>query len=283
MRYLPIVVAAILPAGHPGADLGAAITPFEPGSQGQIVVAVSLEGHGPFPVLLDTGSSHSVVTSDVMRALGAAPVAKTEIVTPLGTETRLVIRIARVEIGGASTPVLASVVPAGTIDGASRLKGMIGQDVLAHRRFTIDFAEGAILWHDRPPPAEARHALALRAAGARFLVDLPQGGRTLRLVPDSGSEGLVLFDRGDGRLPSLRHTGETRELLTLSGRQRVRAVRVRTLRVGTLELHDLPAVVVRRDQWRDESMALEGDGLLPLHLFERVTFDGPGRRLTLSR
>lgn len=283
MRYLPIVFAAVLPVAPLRADLGGALTPFEPGSQGQIVVAVSLEGRGPFPVLLDTGSSHSVVTSEVMATLGAAPVAKTEVVTPLGTETRLVIRIDRVEIGGAATPVLASVVPAGTIDGSSRVRGIIGQDVLAHRRYTIDFAQGAILWHDRLPPADERPALALRAAGARFLVELPQGGRTLRLVPDSGSEALVLFDRGDGRLPAIRHTGETRELLTLSGRQSVRAVRLRTLRVGTLELHDLPAVVVRRDGQRDESMALEGDGLLPLHVFERVTFDGPGRRLMISR
>lgn len=283
MRSLHIVFAALLAVESPAADPGGAVTAFERGPQGQVVVAVSLDGQGPFPVLLDTGSSHSVVTSDVMAALAASPVAKAEIVTPLGTETRLVIRIARVEVGGAATPVLASVVPAGTIDGSSRLKGIIGQDVLAHRRYTIDYRQGVMLWHADVAPGGAHPALAMQAAGPRFLVELPHDGRTLRLVPDSGSEALVLLDRGDGRLPVFRDTGEARELLTLSGRQSVRAVHVRALRVGSFELRDLPAVVVRRDGRRDESMAREGDGLLPLHLFGRVTIDGPGRRLIISR
>jgi hypothetical protein len=49
--------------------------------------------------------------------------------------------------------------------------------------------------------------------------------------------------------------------------------------VGTANLTDVPAVLVKRD---DDDASL-GDGLLPLAMFERVTFDGPGRLLTVDR
>jgi hypothetical protein len=44
-------------------------------------------------------------------------------------------------------------------------------------------------------------------------------------------------------------------------------------------LRDVAAVVVGRHG----SIARDTDGLLPLHLFERVTFDGPRRILILER
>ena len=44
---------------------------------------------------------------------------------------------------------------------------------------------------------------------------------------------------------------------------------LRTLRLGTLTLKDYPVAVVPRDP--DD--AVEGDGLLPLHLFASVTFN----------
>ena len=43
-------------------------------------------------------------------------------------------------------------------------------------------------------------------------------------------------------------------------------------------MRDVPAVIIERADARPA----EGDGLLPLHLFERVTFDGPARLLILG-
>jgi hypothetical protein len=51
------------------------------------------------------------------------------------------------------------------------------------------------------------------------------------------------------------------------------------LRLGNLVLRDVPAVVVPSPG----DAGTVGDGLLPLHLFERVTIEGPERRLWLGR
>ena len=65
--------------------------------------------------------------------------------------------------------------------------------MLAALRYTIDFKRRVIEWHDQAPP---RRGLVLKLAfeDGRFLVSLPQDHVTLRLVPDSGAGGLVLFN-----------------------------------------------------------------------------------------
>ena len=78
--------------------------------------------------------------------------------------------------------------------------------------------------------------------------------------------------------PLVRHCGLA-WLSTLSDRQAVEAVQVSRLLVGDANFTDVPAVLVRRDDG-DASL---GDGLLPLAMFERVTFDGPGGLLIVER
>jgi hypothetical protein len=52
---------------------------------------------------------------------------------------------------------------------------------------------------------------------------------------------------------------------------------VRALRVGSATLMDVPAVIVGR-----ECDSPSVDGLLPLHIFARVTFNGPERQLFIE-
>jgi hypothetical protein len=54
---------------------------------------------------------------------------------------------------------------------------------------------------------------------------------------------------------------------------------VRELHVGSLLLRDVPAVVAERDR----SEPVEVDGLLPLISSNRVTVDGPAKRLILEK
>lgn len=283
MRHLPVLVLAFLPAtaAAAAADPGGT-TPFTLGPRGQIVVRVAVNGTGPHAFLVDTGASGSVITGDLHDALRAPAVAQTTVTTPLGDERRVVARIDRIEIGGAAVTVLATVVPPGSFDGAAGVKGLIGQDVLASRRYTIDFGRRRIQWHDAAVPVNRGAALPLARQGDRFLVEVPHGGGALRLVPDSGAEALVLFDHGDGRLPPATVTAIA-ELSTVNARRSVFEVVVHALRVGSFEFHDLRAVVLRRDEPRDEQRLVREDGLLPLQIFGQVTFDGPGRQLFLSR
>ena len=66
-------------------------------------------------------------------------------------------------------------------------------------------------------------------------------------------------------------------LTGLAGTHAARPAIVRTLRVGTTTLTNVPAVLVKRAPGTRPV-----DGLLPMHLFARVTFNGPERQLFIE-
>lgn len=254
-------------------------TPFETSRHGEIVVPAMVNGAGPFRFLIDTGSSHSAISEEVARAARAPPVARTVVTSPIGEDLRLVVRIERLEIGPLSASgVLASVIRPNGIDTARGIQGLIGQDVLAAHRYTIDLRKHGIVWHaDRPGPSSRQSTFELRLTEGRFLVELPQATSVLHLVPDSGTAAIVLFERPNRFLPAMTPVPFLAELATLTDRSQVRHVRVQALRIGATTLRNVPAVLVPGP----DSDGSAGDGLLPLHLFDRVTFDGPARVLTV--
>ena len=89
-------------------------------------------------------------------------------------------------------------------------------------------------------------------------------------MPDSGTNGLVVFERAGGVPLSMEPLPRGSELESSSGQRR--AVEMRRIhepadrRASTLR--DQIAAVVSRP----EADAPEGDGLLPLHQFASVTF-----------
>lgn len=251
------------------------ITPFERGNEG-IVLAVRVNGRGPFRFLLDTGSTHTAVSAATASAIGPPVVARAAMGSAAGSRDTLVVRIDSVKVGTIdATGLLASVVELDTAgDG---IDGVIGQDALASIRYTIDFRQRRIVWW----PDEAMMArgsfLTLEPSRGRFLVPLRQQRSLLRLVPDSGAEALLLFDP-DRTLPVTQLPAPA-TLTTTSGATEVRLATVRELTIGTLLLRDIPAVVADRDRSEPD----EVDGLLPLHLFDRVTVDGPQRRMIVEK
>ncbi len=199
-------------------------------------------------------------------------------ISPAAETIRPIVAIDELSFGPITADlVLPSVVPNASFDADGKIQGLIGQDVLASLRYTLDFKRRVIEWHDQAPP---RRGLVLKLAfeHGRFLVSLPQDHTTLRLVPDSGAGGLVLFNVAGRRSHNIVDTGETVELATADASRRARRVRIRELRLGDRIMRDVPAVTIERIDPRPA----EGDGLLPLHLFERVTFDGPARLLILG-
>jgi predicted aspartyl protease len=277
MRECLILSAALVLLTTPRLYAGASTT-FTLASQGGVMVPVVVNGSGPFIMLLDTGATHSAISEHVAAITGARAVAKSTVISPVGEIVRVVVAIDRLMVGPISADnVLPSVVPARSFDPDGTIHGLIGQDVLARLRYTIDFKRRVVEWHDQAP---SRRGIALNLAyeHGRFLVSLPQNRITLRLVPDSGAGGLVLFNSASHMSENIVDTAATVELTTAHASRQVRHVRLRELRLGSRTLRDVPAVTIEHADRRPA----EGDGLLPLHLFERVTFDGPGRLLILG-
>ena len=75
------------------------VTMFESSHEDAIVLAVRLNGRGPFRFLLDTGSTHSAVSARTAGVIGAPVVAKTMIGSAAGTREALVVRLDAIEVG----------------------------------------------------------------------------------------------------------------------------------------------------------------------------------------
>jgi predicted aspartyl protease len=245
------------------------VTVFEPARLGDIVLAIRLNERGPFRFLLDTGSTHSAVSARTAADIGAPVVAKTMMGSAAGSREALVVRVDVMEAG----PISVRGLLASIVELEDNLDGVIGHDALEPIRYTIDFRHRRIEWWPIEMPVARGSVVDVESSHGRFLLTLSQRGSTLRLVPDTGASSLLLFD--PDRKLAVASTPQVATLRTISAEAAVRVARVPELRVGTLTLRDVPAVVARRDP----SEPAEVDGLLPLHLFDRVTVDGPRKRM----
>lgn len=275
MRTLAIVFV-LWPWCGPLAAVSSQSIRFTPGPQGGVLVPVMLDGAGPFQMLLDTGATHSSVSEELAEALQLPVVARSMVQSPAGERERLITRIDRMTVGPYAMSVMPAIIPKPYLAIAGDIQGIVGQDVLAVLRYTIDYRNQRIVWNDlREPAGSAVLPLAFR--DGLPVVELAQPNGMLSLVADSGAGGLVLFDRHGTRLPAMTADAEQLRLDTLHGNSLARSVLIDRFRVGDATFRNLPAVLLK-----GTSSAYSGDGLLPLHLFGRVTIDGPGGRLIVG-
>lgn len=255
---------------------------FTRAPDGAIVVPVFIKGSGPHRFVLDTGASHTSLSAEAASTLGLETVARAPVTTASGTTERLVVKATGVRVGSAAVAaLLATAVPQKSFrilgDGIS---GVLGQDFLSQFNYTLDYRGTRVIWDDSGEPARGDR-LPLQASGGRFLVDLQQDGpacRSVRLVPDSGANGVVIFTGTNAdRLPMDR-TAARLQVVTLAGDATATAVILRELRVGRTSLVNQPAASVSRPRLGAD----EGDGLLPLHLFARVSFNNRERYMVVE-
>jgi hypothetical protein len=248
-----------------------AAVPLELTNGGGVIVPVFLVGRGPHRFLLDTGAEGSTLSGGLARALAIEPVARVRVLTPAGEETRAVVRLDGLAVADAAAGgILASVTADGRIrlDG-TEVDGVLGQDFLARFDFTLDYRRRVLVWGSGAP-IRADVRLELRRTGRLSLVELPQGGsqRSLRFVPDSGADVLVVFDRAEGLPMAMERLPERASVESLSGQGRDGEMRrVRSLRIGAVTLRDQVAALGPHPSGGSGS-----DGLLPLHRFASVTF-----------
>jgi len=271
MVKTPAVVLSLLCALSAAA--GAASSPdvtLRIDAAGGIQVPVEVDGQGPYTFLLDTGANASVISSDLAARLALPVVAKTSVQTLAGSEDQLVVRLDRMSISSAArTGVLASVMPSSQLERiVGDVDGIVGQDFLSAFSYTLNYQRKRLTWTADDSGGRVER-LSLVPRDGRYLVELPQGDRMVRFVPDSGSQSLVVFER-DGVAPvRLVQTSAIAQMTSLTGARDVRLMVLEHLQVGGRAIRNQTTLVVSRD----EPDAPAGDGLLPLHLFRSVSFD----------
>ena len=133
-----IVIAALAPKPLFAGPSDIAVRIDESGA---VIVPVRINDCGPFAFLLDTGSSHSVVSDSLVERLALRSVAKTSVLTSTGREWRPVVELDQTSIEDArSEKVFASVAPSTQLrDIARGIEGIIGQDFLFGFNYTLDY------------------------------------------------------------------------------------------------------------------------------------------------
>jgi len=245
-------------------------TRFDLLEDGSIVVPVTIGGTGRYRFLLDTGSSRTLISARLWKILRLPVIAKTLLITTTGREEAYVVRLRGIAVGGGpGSEVAAAVIEADRYAAGQQIDGLIGQDLLAAAVYTIDYRARTIVWHsDGEPLTGLRLPLVMR--DNRLLVSLAQRDadpNPLRFVPDTGSASLVVFAHARDKLRMLPL--DIGVLSSLAGVRLARRVEVDGLMIGPTRLRTPAAMLVDRG----EAGELMGDGLLPLHLFARVTFN----------
>jgi hypothetical protein len=249
-------------------------------ADGIIIVPAVVNGHGPFPFVIDTGSSRTAISGDLAHALELPLVAKTEVVSATGREYRAVARLTASIGGSAPVSLMASIVPTEKFHATARgARGLIGQDLLMTLDYTLDYKRQRFTL-SLPEANRSSIELPLEVEEGRVVVAVlsKDSQRPVRLVPDSGATTFVVFD--SGRQPPFAMESMDGAMLvgTLASTQAVPMVRLREVRLKTLTLRDQIAAVIRRSNKTGPHI----DALLPLRIFETVAFDMERRRMIVT-
>lgn len=173
---------------------------------GRVIVAVTVNGKGPFRFIVDTGATRSTVSPDLVRALGLKPSAEPELLLNGITGTSQVsavtldsIRAGDLTIDGPVVPV----VPESIMAGAD---GIFGAAELTEKSLSVDFERNRVEISDGVSAALRAQALRIHATRVShgLMVLAMRVGRVHALaVIDTGSErtlgNLALRDALDER------------------------------------------------------------------------------------
>jgi aspartyl protease len=216
-----------------------------------VVDDVFLDGHGPYRFLLDTGGQTNQVEAALAQRLAFDATFQVEMVTPAGPFLTPGGRVGHVSLGPAKADNQEFIFT--SLDGihalSPKIRGILGQEFLAHFDFTLDFRNQQLVFGEAP------------VSGTRVSVRWIQGRMAIPtnfgdLVLDSGSDTLTLF-----------RTSSTRRWAQLRGSSGATA---------SVSVTAAPLLLIGGRQFRppiavisSASFSSEG-GLLPASLFQAI-------------
>jgi predicted aspartyl protease len=269
-------------APPPGMVVAAAADRFD-----RMTVPVKLNGFGPFPFVVDTGSNRSVVSdvlanqlnlpmSDVLRVHSATGVVAT------GSVHVNTLSVGHRTISNITAPVL-------TAENLGAL-GMLGIDAVADQRIVMDFRRQQMTLTSGVHSEDTAGVVVVRARskyGQLLLVDSWVEGIPLYVIIDTGGEMTIgnltmrrmLAQRRSGYPDPIKVTSVTGETIVadLSFLPKVR--------LGNIGMRNLQ--IAYADMYAFEQFGLQDKpsmllGMSTLRLFERVSIDFPGREVRFN-
>lgn len=214
----------------------------------RMLAPVSINGHGPYNFLVDTGANRSCISRDLAQQLALPKGPDVAVTTIVGRRIHPTVMIDQLHVGAraqkrVAVPTLKLAEPDGT-------DGILGVDWLKRRRLVLDF-EAGVLEIAAPRSESSGHNRvvipARRRSGQLTLIDAESGGKRISAMIDSGSQmtlgndamrRLVVASRTPGIDPGIRITMKTVIGETFHGD----LLYVPFMRLGGLNLGYVPVV-----------------------------------------
>lgn len=244
-----------------------------------VVVPVLVDNQGPFEFLLDTGTSTTIVDTELAQQLGLRTIGHVSLISAGGARVVPLAQLQSLTLGPKTVEGLevlcADLGAIGRLAGSVR--GVVGQQFLSQFNYVLSYQDRRLEFRDgdaaddslrgvRLPfdSDEGRMVVAASAATASR-----NGGQ--RFVLDSGASVLVLFDqRSMEPVIDVEREERTAAFLTSQASLQLRTGRIRHLAVGGQAFHNLPVVLAPEGSGAE---ARAEDGLLPTNLFRAVYFN----------
>jgi hypothetical protein len=160
---------------------------------GRIWAPVTINGKGPFRLVLDTGASHSALTAQVANTLGISLDSGHTVLLRGATGTARVpmVPVESLEVGDLLMyPRRLPIVP----DALGGAEGILGTDGLANKRIHIDFRRDRItIKRSRSEPAgEGFITIPVEFMRGRLLViEARMGGVATKAIIDTGGQATL--------------------------------------------------------------------------------------------
>ncbi len=260
--------------------------PASVNANGFLIVSATIDGHGPYPFILDTGG-HDIITPRFAAQLGLKAVGSGQSYGAGSASTRTAFtKVRSLGIGGASIasqPFTILHLDLGETPDAGGTKvpiaGILGLEVFERFAVGIDFDGHATLTQAGQSPSHAKGAMAL---SLRFTSDMPLtrasvDARAGCFGVDLGNNvGLILFvhwvderDIAVGLQNGPQMSGES-----VGGDVSMRHGRVSSLTLGSASFTDVPVLVAGGKSGSFSARSEAGNiGTAVLARFQRVTFD----------
>jgi predicted aspartyl protease len=252
-----------------------------------VVVPVLVDNQGPFQFLLDTGTSMTIVDTELAQQLGLRPTGRVSLISPGGARVVPRAQLQSLTLGPKAVEDLE--VLCADLGAVRRLtgpvRGVLGQQFLSRFNYLLSYEDRRLEFDDvNAAEAPLRGVrLPFDSDGGRMVVasgaETP-GPNRLRFVLDSGASQLFLFDRrSPGPGIDVEQDDGTVAALTAQGGLLLRTGRIRHLAVGGQTFLDLPVLLVPKSS---TAAARVEDGLLPTNLFRAVYFNNRERFVLLN-
>ena len=244
-----------------------------------VIVPVSINGAGPFPFLLDTGTSRTMVDRKLAEQLSLLRVEQSIAVGTQGTVSVLHVHADSVSMGGFTIPGLTVTVMPKNAGLPEKVRGILGEDFLERFDLLLDYRHHVIeLQLGDGPLTESvvGERLPIRLQGmmedgpvvGRLIVfahALELGRTNVSLQLDSGVNSLVMFGG-----PQSLGAGAIQQNLDIAGsvqssnRVSVYSTMIQQLWVGSKVVRNITAFAP------PARPGMDTDGLMPTSAFSSI-------------